>query len=649
MAMSGTVMGKVLYGAFFVAVLPFGLVAWAVTADSVVPLPVPPYSYFGTALAVVGIVGVLAGMIALVRFGRGLPMNAYPPPEFVRRGVYKYISHPIYVGFFVCCVGVSLWLQSPAGLWLVCPMLGIAMAALVLGYERHDLRRRFGKEVTKPLLALPIESAQRPTMWNRISIFVMVLIPWGVAFEAVYRLGVPKDALVAYLPFERGWPVLEWTEAIYGSVYFLVLSALLAASTQAALRRMGVMGLVATAVVTFVYITVPLVAPPRPFVAQTFLGRMLDVERAMSHTVAAFPAFHVIWSFIAADAWASRGRMWGRGARIWAAIITVSCVTTGMHALADILAALVVYALLLRRHSIWRFLRSVAERVGNSWREWRWGAMRLINHGFYAALAASVGFWIALSATRGGGDDLLVELLVIHLCGLLGAGLWAQRLEGSPELSRPFGYYGSLVAGIVAAVVVGTLRGHTQLLLGAIALEAPWLQGIGRLRCLVQGCCHGREAPEGVGIRYWRSRSRVCQLAHRRGVPLHPTPLYSLLGNVVIGVLLLRLSALGVAPMVLAGVYLMLAGSARFVEESYRGEPQTPRVGGLPIYQWLAVVSFGAGAALTTVPSGHMPIFDPVTDVAGVSAALVLGLMSGAAMGVDFPAAHRRFARLAAP
>jgi hypothetical protein len=72
-------------------------------------------------------------------------------------------------------------------------------------------------------------------------------------------------------------------------------------------------------------------------------------------------------------------------------------------------------------------------------------------------------------------------------------------------------------------------------------------------------------------------------------------------------------------------------------------------VGGLPIYQWLAIVSFAAGAFLTAVPSGHMPAFAPVTDMAGVGAAMIVGFMAGAAMGMDFPASQRRFARLAAP
>jgi len=185
------------------------------------------------------------------------------------------------------------------------------------------------------------------------------------------------------------------------------------------------------------------------------------------------------------------------------------------------------------------------------------------------------------------------------------------------------------------------------LLLAVVAMETPWLQALGRLRCLVQGCCHGFEAPEGVGIRYWKPRSRVCTLAGLRGVPLHPTPLYSILGNFVIGVLLLRLWSLGAALSLIAGTYLVAAGIARFVEESYRGEPQTLVVGGLRIYQWMAVLSFATGIVLTMVPGSYPPGHAIAFDARILFAGVVYGLLTGFAMGVDYPGSARRFARLA--
>ena len=640
-------LGAWLYGLAFTIGLPLLLVGWAVASRNAVPLPALPHPRAGLLVACVGAALMLAGVGALYAYGRGLPMSPYPPPIHVVRGVYRYLAHPIYVGFAVLCFGVALFAESPSGIWLVSPAVALGCAALVLGFERHELRRRFGDAaLRRPRLALPPVSDDPPTAWDRLSIVLLVFLPWSVAFEAVYRLGVPPDGVEAFLPFERGWPVLQWTEAVYGSVYLFVVGAVVVARSQAALRRLAVTGLIATAVVTLIYLTVPLIAPPRPFEPDSPLGRALMAERAMSHTVAAFPAFHVIWAFIAAEAWSSRSRAAALVGWIWATLIAASCVTTGMHAIADLVAAAAMFLLLRQYRVVWELLRRVAERVANSWREWRLGKVRIINHGAYAALGGAVGFTLGAACA---GPRAFWPLVVVHFAGLIGAGLWAQSLEGSSKLSRPFGYYGSVLAAIVAAILIGAASDTTMLLLGAIALEAPWIQAIGRLRCLVQGCCHGYEATEALGIRYWRERSRVCTLGNLRGVPLHPTPLYSILSNAVIGVLLLRLWSLGAALSLIAGVYLILAGVARFVEESYRGEPQTRIVWGLRLYQWLAILSFVGGAVLTTLPSEAAPGVVFQFDGRIPVAALLFALSSGFAMGVDFPTATGRFTRLAPP
>jgi hypothetical protein len=526
-------------------------------------------------------------------------------------------------------------------------MVALGLAALILGHERLDLRRRFGHQALhKPSISLPRDVADRPSAWDRLSVYLLVLIPWAIAFEAVFALGVPRDAVIAYFPFEQRWPVLQWTEAIYASTYVFVLATPLILQTSTALRRFAVTGLIATAAVTLIYLTVPLVAPPRPFVADTFLGRLLMLERASANTVAAFPAFHLIWSLLSAEAWSTRSRAWGMVGWLWATLIAVSCLTTGMHALVDLVAATVAFLVLRQYRVIGRFSLRAAEAIANSWREWRWGGFRFINYGLYAAAAATGAFWIS---TTLGGPEVFWQLAWVYLCGLVGAGLWAQKLEGSSKLSRPFGYYGGVVGGVTGALLAGLIVGNTITLMALIAMASPWIQGVGRLRCLVQGCCHGSPAPEHLGIRYRMPRSRVCALGGLEGVPLYPTPLYSIAGNVVIGILLLRLWSLGVAFGVIAGVYLILAGMARFVEESYRGEPQTPAVGGLHIYHWTALLSVAGGILLTVLPGGFAPglvfTFDLRIAVGGV----LYGALVGFAMGADFPGSTRRFARLAAP
>jgi prolipoprotein diacylglyceryltransferase len=163
----------------------------------------------------------------------------------------------------------------------------------------------------------------------------------------------------------------------------------------------------------------------------------------------------------------------------------------------------------------------------------------------------------------------------------------------------------------------------------------------------VNGCCHGGPASPAIGIRYVHRRSRVTKIAALANVPLHPTPLYSILGNVVVGLVLLRLRALGAADVLVVGLYLVLSGIARFVEESYRAEPQTRVIAGLHIYQWLAIGQTVAGIVTTTLPSVPRAGGFVAPSLPLVAAAAVMALVTGLAMGVDFPQSNRRFSRLA--
>ncbi len=637
-------LGPGAYGAFFTIGVPAGLIVWARVSAANVPLPVIELPWLGALLVAGGVALIVAGMRDLRRHGRGLPMNAYPPPEYVRLGVYGWTPHPIYVGFGMVVAGVAIGVGSASGLWLVAPATVLGMVALVLGYERHDLRARFGPStIHRPRLSLPEPGEERPTIWDRASVYALVIVPWMIAYEGVFRLGVPPDAIEAYFAFEGSMPVLVWTEGFYASVYLLVGLAPLIAPTTGVLRRFSMAGLLATVVVTLIYLCVPLVAPPRPFEGGGMFGAMLRLERAMSHTVAAFPSFHVLWTLIAAEAWT---RSVPRGRRLvwlWAAAITVSCITTGMHALVDVVLALALWPLFRSYDHVWALLRHGAERVANSWREWRVGPVRIINHGFYAGLAGTVGLWAAATLA---GPEGRSGVVIIFFGGLLGAGLWAQRLEGSSELSRPFGYSGSVVGSVGGGLVLLAAGQPALPSLAATAAVAPWIQAIGRMRCLVQGCCHGTPCATHHGIEYRHPSSRVVGLAGLAHRPLHPTPLYSILANVVIGVLAMRMWHLGAGLFFIGGTYMLLAGTARFVEESFRGEPQTPVVAGLRLYQWTALIMVVAGIVMTSLPSPAAPTPSGWTDPGNVAFALLFGLIVAFAMGVDFPESNRRFARL---
>jgi protein-S-isoprenylcysteine O-methyltransferase Ste14 len=646
------VLHRILYGALFVLALPLLLVSWSGALSRQIPLAGVYSPTAGLALAAVGSALVVAGGIGLMLYGRGLPMNAFPPPVLVRRGVFRWLRNPMYIGVVLLCAGIALAAGSAAGLWLVTPALGLGALALIWGYERRDMFDRFGAaSLDPPLLSLPRDRHGAPRATERMAVYLWVLIPWLIAYAAVQALGRPPDAFVTTLGPERRWPVLQWTELVYFSAYIFIPITPLVIRSARGLRGFAVRGAVATVGVTLCWLVVPVVADNRAFVADGLPGQLLAFEQHSSRGMAAWPAFHVLWSLLAAQGWGSNARAGGSVAWkwmgwSWAALISASCLTTGMHSIIEVVSAVLFYLPLRNPERTWEWIRGGTERLANSWREWRIGPLRVINHGIWAALGAACGVVVGGSAA---GPGRYPAIAALGLAVLLGAGLGAQALEGSSKLLRPFGWYGGVLGGVAGTMLIWAFTDIPPVaLLAALSVAAPWIQIFGRIRCLIQGCCHGGPAGPLRGICYRHPRSRVNQLAGLSGVPLHATPLYSITGNLIIGVLMVRLQVLGASDPILLGVYLMLAGFARFVEEAYRAEPQTPVLGGLRLYQWCALFSVAAGLVCTSLPGTGSPggFIAPPAPLWWYGAGV--GLLYGIAMGVDFPGSNRRFSRLAA-
>jgi protein-S-isoprenylcysteine O-methyltransferase Ste14 len=294
---------------------------------------------------------------------------------------------------------------------------------------------------------------------------------------------------------------------------------------------------------------------------------------------------------------------------------------------------------------IWSWLKSLAQWMANSRRDCLFfgGQFRIINHSKYSGLAGLTGVgiigWVI-------GNSWAVLVLVI--CVIMGAALFAQFRWGSASLLRPFGYWGGIFGGILGIILIWLLFDvpfYQTALAGA--LSAPFAQAIGRLRCLSQGCCHGIVTRQQMGIQVWQSQSRVVTLSGLKGIPIMPTQLYSISFNFMLGVLLFSIWFSGrFNPSLVAGQYLILTAIERFTEDAYRGEKQTRLARGLKENQWISI------AALVTGIGISMLRFPPVVDSSGdlglawLLTSLSGGLITAFAMSMDFPKSRIKFSRL---
>jgi len=632
---------RLAYTALFSALLPALLVAWAIRLDTVLALPVYGSIETGATVVLAGLALMVAATRDLWVHGGGLPASPFPPERFVTRGVYGIIAHPIYLGAILVAVGVSLATRSASGLWIVSPVLALSAIAWVVGFERDFTRRRFGI-LPEPLLRLPGEMDVPPSACGRAAVYVQVFLPWLILFEAIEYLGVPADARSMYFEWDASLPVIPWTEAIYAATYPFVVLVPLVATRSRDLRRFALGGIVATAIIIPLYLLLPLVAEAKPVPGEGIWQMLMELERQHDQPVTAFPSFHVVWACLAARFYASR---WPRLRWFWwvfAAAQAISCVTTGMHAAADVIAGLGAYVLVVRIEATWRQLRDGAERLANSWQEVTIGPVRLMSHGIYAGVGAAVGLIVAVALA---GSQNIVWLVSMTLAAALGGALWAQLVEGSPQLLRPYGYFGSVVLVIVVAIGARLIGADAWLLFVSFGVGSCFTHAIGRMRCLVQGCCHGREASLFLGIRYQHPLSRPVRLSALGGVPLHPTPLYSMMWMILVGLVLIRLWAIAAPLPFIAGAYFVLVGLGRFVEEHFRGEPQTRVIAGLRLYQWLAIAFVIGGAVLTILGPAPAPAVPPF-ELHVLPIAVVVGVICYLAYGVDFPGSSRRFSRL---
>jgi phosphatidylglycerol---prolipoprotein diacylglyceryl transferase len=213
------------------------------------------------------------------------------------------------------------------------------------------------------------------------------------------------------------------------------------------------------------------------------------------------------------------------------------------------------------------------------------GGFTIYAYGVLLAAAYLLGLQFALVRARARGLDgqRVMDLGIwIIISALVGAKLLLlivdfKQFTSHPrdllDLARSGGvFYGGLIAAVIVALFY--LRRHKLPLWTTTDVFAPGIalgHIVGRLGCLMAGCCFGRQTSVPWAITF-RDPGALAQ-GTPLGVPLHPTQLYEAGAEALILAILLVFERRGRPfPGRTFWSYMLLYGISRFVVEFYRGD-----------------------------------------------------------------------------
>jgi phosphatidylglycerol:prolipoprotein diacylglycerol transferase len=213
------------------------------------------------------------------------------------------------------------------------------------------------------------------------------------------------------------------------------------------------------------------------------------------------------------------------------------------------------------------------------------GFFQLPTYGVLLATAVVVALWTLRRRGDHAGMDgarLMDFGLWLVIWALLGAKILLILVELPRYLANPGEILGTVRAGgvflggflaaVVAAVVL--LRRYNLSALPTFDVVVPSLalgQAVGRIGCLMAGCCWGSSCSLPWAITYTNPIAAE-NLGTPLHVPLHPFPVYSSLFNFGLYLALAALYKSRPTPGRVFATYLMAYGVGRFALEWTRGD-----------------------------------------------------------------------------
>jgi len=232
------------------------------------------------------------------------------------------------------------------------------------------------------------------------------------------------------------------------------------------------------------------------------------------------------------------------------------------------------------------------------------GGFTIYSYGVLLAAAYLLGLQFALIRARSRGLDRerVMDLGIwIIISALVGAKLLLLVVDYRPFLANPRSivdllrsggvFYGGLIAAVTVALVY--IWRHRMPMWTTTDVFAPGIalgHVVGRLGCLLAGCCFGRPTSVPWAISF-HDPNAFATSGTPLGVSLHPTQLYEAGAEALILAFLLAFERRGRPfPGRTFWSYMLLYGVSRFIIEFYRGDPRGTVFDALSTSQFVSVI-----------------------------------------------------------
>ena len=218
-----------------------------------------------------------------------------------------------------------------------------------------------------------------------------------------------------------------------------------------------------------------------------------------------------------------------------------------------------------------------------------------------------------LKKRTGDGYPMLAMLLFSAIGVFAGGGLlygitnhesW-YLLFSAKDIAEWWGYaklifggsvfYGGLIGGMIAALIVIKRRGYPADLMTDIAAPTvAMFHGFGRIGCFLGGCCYGVEVPWGITFTHSLNESA-------NGVPRMPVQLFESAYEFLLFFVLWQLLKRDILKGRLFALYLVLYGVFRYIIEYFRDDSYRGFIYGLSTSQLISILTVIAGGVYIAV------------------------------------------------